>query len=136
MISTKKASSTKKSSKTTTTSGTVKTAKPVAAEKNGPRRSGAATEKPSAKRTMTRVTVKYDVGFPNQLFLRGEGPDLEWSWEEGIPLKNVAPDTWVWETRKSFGEASFKVLVNDEQFEHGENHKIAQGSSLEYTPSF
>lgn len=82
----------------------------------------------------TRITIKYDVGFANQLFIRGEGAGL--SWDKGSPLKNVKADEWVWETTNPFTEAKFKVLVNDKAYEKGENHSLRCGASLSYTPQF
>ncbi len=44
------------------------------------------------KKTLTRVIVQFDTGFPNSLFLRGEGiPGL--NWEKGVELKNLKPDS-------------------------------------------
>lgn len=82
----------------------------------------------------TTVIVKYDVGFNNSVYLRGEGADL--SWERGIMLKNTKADEWVWETNSSFTKCEFKVLINDRQYELGENHKLVCGTSFEYVPSF
>lgn len=82
----------------------------------------------------TKVVVKYDVGFNNVLYIRGEGADLNWS--KGTPLKNISNDEWVWETTKQFSECDFKVLINDEKYESGENHHLKCGTNVSYTPSF
>lgn len=82
----------------------------------------------------TRITVKYDVGFNNSLFLRGEGPGL--AWNKGIKLKNTKADEWVWETNQTFQGGEFKILINDTLFEQGENHKLMPGANVVYTPSF
>jgi hypothetical protein len=82
----------------------------------------------------TRLTIKYDAGFPNQIFIRGKGANL--SWEKGLLLKNAKPDEWVWETDAHFASCEFKVLINDRIYEIGENHQITAGSSLLYTPHF
>lgn len=86
------------------------------------------------KNQRTRVLVKYDVGFQNSMSIRGKGANLNWN--KGIPLKNVKPDEWVWETDASFNTCEFKVLINDTVFETGENHPISCGASLHYTPKF
>lgn len=86
------------------------------------------------KKTKTSITIKYDVGFSNALYIRGNGCDL--SWEKGKMLKNVSADEWVWETDKSFGQCEFKVLINDQVYENGENRRISCGSSVSYTPQF
>lgn len=82
----------------------------------------------------TRIIVKYDVGFTNAIYLRGEGANL--SWNKGIMLKNIKADEWLWETDTPFTKCEFKVLINDRQYELGENHKLQCGTSFEYTPSF
>ncbi|QLH35358.1 MAG: hypothetical protein HWD61_03700 [Parachlamydiaceae bacterium] len=53
-----------------------------------------------------------------------------------IDAKNVKADEWVWETNLSFNKCEFKVLINDRQYELGENHKLQCGTSFEYTPHF
>jgi hypothetical protein len=113
--------------------------------KNLEEKSTANTKKPSPSSTqtlssgpkktvITRIIIKYDSGFNNTLFLRGKGANL--SWEKGIPLKNFKSDEWVWETETSFTTCEFKVLINDNLYEIGENHLIACGTSLQYTPKF
>ena len=82
----------------------------------------------------TRVTVKYDVGFSNQLSIRGKGANL--NWEKGQPLKNVKPDEWIWETDVPFTQCEFKVLINDRVYENGDNHQLNTGSTIVYTPRF
>lgn len=89
---------------------------------------------PKKNQSKTKVTVKYDVGFSNQLYIRGKGANL--SWEKGIVLKNVKPDEWVWETDAHFSNCEFKVLINDKNFESGDNHYLIQGSTIVYTPHF
>jgi hypothetical protein len=82
----------------------------------------------------TRLTIKYNAGYPNQLFIRGKGANL--SWDKGQPLKNVKADEWVWETDNSFTNCEFKILINDHVYENGNNHQLNAGSSLVHTPSF
>ena len=87
-----------------------------------------------SKKEGTKVTIRYNVGFKNHLFIRGKGAGL--SWERGVQLKNVGADEWIWETSMPFSECEFKVLINDRQFEAGENHHLHNGGSLQYTPKF
>lgn len=82
----------------------------------------------------TRVTIKFDVGFPNQLYIRGKGANL--SWDKGQPLLNIKADEWLWETEAPFTQCEFKILINDRVYENGENHQIHSGSSIVYTPHF
>lgn len=88
----------------------------------------------NAKKGKTRVTVKYDVGFHNTLYIRGQGANL--NWERGIQMKNVKADEWVWESDNNFSQCEFKVLINDRVYENGPNHKIQNGNSIQYTPRF
>jgi hypothetical protein len=82
----------------------------------------------------TRVTVKYDVGYSNALTIRGKGANL--NWEKGQLLKNVKADEWVFETDTHFSQIEFKVLINDQLYERGENHLLNCGSNVAYTPKF
>jgi hypothetical protein len=82
----------------------------------------------------TRITVKYDIGFGNYLFLRGKGANL--CWDKGVVLKNARNDEWVWETDLPFSSCEFKVLVNDTTYEIGDNHTLTCGASIQYTPRF
>lgn len=82
----------------------------------------------------SRITIKYDVGFSNSLYIRGKGASL--SWDKGQPLKNSKPDEWVWETTAPFTTCEFKVLINDSEYEIGDNHLLTCGASVHYTPKF
>ncbi len=82
----------------------------------------------------TRITVHFDAGFPNELFIRGHGANL--SWDKGIRLKNVKHDEWVWETSRSFKQGEFKILINDTHFEIGDNHVVKSGTQIALTPNF
>ena len=82
----------------------------------------------------TRIIVRYDVGFHNTLYIRGKGAGL--TWERGIPMRNVKPDEWVWETDTAFPGGEFKVLINDRLYENGQNHLLQCGASIQYTPHF
>lgn len=82
----------------------------------------------------TQIKIRYNAGFPNNLFIRGQGAGL--SWEKGIPLKNIKEDEWIWETNEVFPSCQFKLLLNDLQYENGDNHEILCGSNLEIAPNF
>lgn len=88
-------------------------------------------KKPAQK---TKITVKYNTGYGNQLYIRGKGANL--NWDKGTPLKNVKADEWTWETEHPFGHCEFKVLINDRNYENGENHYVNQGANIVYTPHF
>lgn len=109
---------------------------PPAAKSAAPASSSRSTfAKTDAKKgPKTRIIVKYDSGFDNFISLRGKGADL--SWEKGIALKNIKPDEWVWESDLPFSTCEFKVLINDSQYELGDNHPLSCGASIQYTPRF
>ena len=86
------------------------------------------------KKSGARITVRYDVGYNNHLFIRGNGPGL--SWEKGVKLKNLGVDEWVWETELPTHNCEFKILINDQQYESGDNHCLHDGVAFQYTPRF
>ncbi len=83
---------------------------------------------------LTRVVVHFDVGYNNQLFIRGNGANL--SWNKGIMLHNTRHNEWVWETDATFKSCEFKILINDIQYEQGNNHILNSAKTIEYTPHF
>lgn len=91
-------------------------------------------KKNNLKKGKTKIIIKYDVGFNNALYIRGQGGDL--SWEQGKMMKNVGPDEWVWECEVPFKNCEFKVLINDQWYEVGDNHSLKCGGAIQYTPRF
>lgn len=83
----------------------------------------------------SKIIVKCDCGFSNNLFIRGEGI-ATLNWKKGIPLKNLKKDEWVFETDRPFVQAEFKILINDQKYEIGENHKLDSGSTVVCKPLF
>lgn len=81
-----------------------------------------------------KIIVKYDVGLSNNFYIRGSGAGL--SWQQGVLMKNIGPDEWEWEPSAAFTECEFKVLINDQWYEAGDNHKFASGAIFQYTPFF
>ena len=92
------------------------------------------TQQSFRKQEKSAIRIKCNVGYGNNLFIRGEGPGL--SWMQGVLLTNIAPDEWIWETSEPFDSCEFKVLVNDKDFEAGDNHKLPLGAIVQYTPCF
>lgn len=87
------------------------------------------------KAEKTRIIVHCDAGFSNTLYIRGEGtPDL--SWNKGKALKNVTNNVWEWECDSCFNKGSFKIVLNDSNFEVGENHPLSCGKTIDVTPNF
>ena len=83
---------------------------------------------------LTRITVRCDVGFENNVYIRGVGAGL--SWEKGVPLVNEGPDRWEWVFDQAFESCNFKVLVNDEHYESGFDRELECGDHVEYSPCF
>jgi hypothetical protein len=113
------------SNKTTTR----KTAAPPAAVTTAQARSLATAAEPPA----TTIEAKIDVGFGNNLFLRGQGANL--SWERGTPLTCVGPNTWRWSARVT-DDLTFKLLLNDRNWAVGENIVVRPGAQVEIAPKF
>jgi hypothetical protein len=127
-------SETPSNSKTNNNSNT-KSASPALQEKHD--LTTTSTQKSSSnagKNVKTRITVKYDVGFQNNLFIRGKGANL--SWDKGMQMKNLKNDEWIWETDAAFPNGEFKVLINDRTYETGHNHPLNCGATIQYTPHF
>ena len=91
------------------------------------------TETITTGRPVTTIEAKIDVGFGNQLFLRGEGAGL--SWEKGTPLKCVDPSTWQW-TAEASDQLKFKLLLNDSVWMSGADLVAAPGKRVEIKPAF
>ena len=88
---------------------------------------------PPARSASTIIEAKIDVGFGNQLFLRGQGSGL--SWDRGIPLECVDSKTW----RLTFPAEEkllFKLLLNDSVWAQGEDVVVTPGQRVEVTPAF
>ena len=77
---------------------------------------------------MKRIYVRHDVGFGNALFVKGTGPGMIDSnregWKIGIPMINDGtPDGWYFEVPENTPDFEYKVLVNNREWEGGENRK-------------
>jgi len=83
----------------------------------------------------TKIIARFDCGFPNSLFIRGEGVSTL-SWDKGAQMKNISPNEWMWESDRPCSTMQFKLLINDNCYEQGENHSIAYGQAIEFTPKF
>ncbi len=79
------------------------------------------------------IEAKIDVGFGNNLFVRGQGEGL--SWERGIPLENVDSKTWRLSVPAK-DKVQFKLLINDAVWCKGEDLVAAPGKKVEVTPAF
>ncbi len=94
----------------------------------------AATAAPAQPKAATTLSAKVDIGFGNMLYIRGEGPGLNWS--RGVPMDCVAADEWVWSTKSARSSFSCKVLINDEIWSTGDDFVVPPGERLVCYPSF
>ena len=119
---------------------TKKAAKKVAAKKApAPKKAApkAAAPKKVAKSkegAETSILAQVDVGFGNQLYVRGEGAGL--SWNKGVLLDNVSPYEWAFKTTKATGAIEFKFLLNDELWAEGSNLSVDPGTESVSAPVF
>ncbi len=86
------------------------------------------------KPTVTEVAARIDVGFGNQLFIRGQGNGL--SWDKGTPLLCRDDSTWVWSTPQAKGKITFKLLLNDQIWAQGPDLVVEAGAKTETVPQF
>jgi hypothetical protein len=91
------------------------------------------TRRTASPAPVTTIQAKIDVGFGNNLFVRGEGAGL--SWDHGVPLKCMDSQTWQW-TGKAQDRLTFKLLLNDQVWAKGEDIVVKPGQQVEVVPSF
>ena len=112
-----------------------KAAKKVVAKKAPAKKAVAPKAKTTAKKALkTSIIARVDVGFGNQLYVRGTGADL--SWEKGLQLENVSSYEWAFATTKAKSDVVFKFLINDELWAEGDNATVAKGGSSTSSPVF
>lgn len=108
-------------------SPTAITAKPKAVRKKP------ASPAKRAKKSAT-ILAKADIGFGNQMFIRGEGPGL--SWDHGALMECKDANQWHWSTEDAEESFAFKVLINDQLWAHGENDTVEPGQTKTIQPTF
>ena len=89
---------------------------------------------PSKQVVKTSIIARVDVGFGNQLYVRGTGADL--SWEKGLPLENVSSYEWAFATTNAKSDVTFKFLINDELWAEGDNIIVPKGATSISSPVF
>ena len=89
---------------------------------------------PTKKALKTSIIARVDVGFGNQLYIRGAGAGL--SWDKGLPLENVSAYEWAFATTKAKSDVTFKFLINDELWAEGDNVTVAEGATSISSPVF
>jgi hypothetical protein len=125
------------------TSSAGKTAKPVAPkvsvtnkETSAPAKTTAskATKKSLPLPNVTTIIATADIGWGNQLYLRGEGGGL--SWESGVPMTCNGADEWVWVSTSNDPIFQFKFILNDKFWSKGDNNSVPRGDTHKSAPSF
>ncbi len=110
-----------------------KGAKPAKAAAPKPARK-APLKKPAASATSTKITANIDVGFGNTLYLRGEGPGL--NWDRGLAMDCVADDEWTITLSDATVPIVFKFVLNDTTWSLGNDFTVEPGGSVAITPAF
>jgi hypothetical protein len=112
-----------------------KATKKVVAKKVPAKKAAAPKAKiPSKQVVKTSIIARVDVGFGNQLYIRGSGAGL--SWDKGLALVNVSSYEWAFASTQAKGDVTFKFLINDEIWAEGENITVAKGGSSISSPVF
>jgi hypothetical protein len=111
---------------------TVKKAARKAAAKKTAAKKATAPKPPQGN--VTTVVAKGDIGFGNELFIRGEGNGL--SWDEGKRMECVASDEWRFSCTDAPTGLAFKVLINDEIWAEGEDMTVPAGGTVVFEPAF
>jgi hypothetical protein len=91
--------------------------------------------KPSSPKSTSTTTIeaRIDVGFGNQLFVRGQGEGL--SWDRGVPLQCVDSQTWRLVVPAK-DKLQIKLLINDSVWAKGEDVVVTPGKRVELVPAF
>ncbi|MBS0605780.1 MAG: hypothetical protein JSR57_02410 [Verrucomicrobia bacterium] len=76
-----------------------------------------------------RIVVNYEGSENDKLYIRGTGPNM--SWGPGIELRKEGGQ-WIYESTEPFETFEFKLALNDQFWEAGENnHKVESGKPVE-----
>jgi hypothetical protein len=88
----------------------------------------------ATKPVVTAITAKIDVGFGNALYVRGEGPGLNWT--QGVPMTCIGDDAWSITLGESARGYTLKFLINDSVWSVGPDFNVASGQVVTYSPGF
>ncbi len=80
------------------------------------------------------IQIKYTAPEGRTPFVRGEGVGL--NWQSGTKMTQVGPDTWELRVQGFFESGSYKIVLDDRDWESGENHLMISGKTVEHTPQF
>ena len=80
----------------------------------------------------TEIHANVDVGFGNALYLRGEGPGI--NWERGVAMACLKDDLWAFTVAATARPIVFKLLINDETWCTGDDYVAAPGKKMSTAP--
>ncbi|MCW5547852.1 MAG: hypothetical protein KIT44_02720 [Opitutaceae bacterium] len=121
----------KKKTKTTTKALTPAT-KPAKTVKKTTTRT--AVKKAAPQVGVTMISALIDVGFGNTLYLRGDGPGL--NWDSGVPMDCIADDHWRITIAGVVRPMAFKFVLNDETWCAGDDYTVTPGGTVALKPEF
>ncbi|MBS0653465.1 MAG: hypothetical protein JSR39_08080 [Verrucomicrobia bacterium] len=75
-----------------------------------------------------RIVVNYEGNDGDKLYIRGTGPNM--SWGPGIELRKEGSQ-WIYESSEPFETFNFKLMLNDQLWETGDNHTVESGKPFE-----
>ncbi|MSU51909.1 MAG: hypothetical protein EXS41_00715 [Opitutaceae bacterium] len=75
-----------------------------------------------------------DIGFGNHLYVRGEGPGL--NWDHGVAMDCIDTGLWIATVKHATSPIAFKLLVNDLSWSTGDDFVVQPGQSVTVTPEF
>lgn len=82
----------------------------------------------------TIVFARIDIGFGNHLYIRGEGPGL--NWDHGVAMDCVTNGLWTATIKHAANAVVFKLLVNDISWNTGPDYVAEPGQSISVDPTF
>lgn len=87
-------------------------------------------------RNVTTIRVHYDVGWGNNIAIRGDEYPLSWS--SGRAARNIDSDTWEFEIERIPDNETFefKPLINDSTWSTGNNYTGTGGDVINIYPNF
>lgn len=89
-------------------------------------------ERPQGKRT--RLSIRGDASKGTDFMIHGTGPGM--TWQRGVDLKKIGDDLWIWETSRFFNNFEYKVVINNNLWECGPNHRVQYGQMEEVFTRF
>ena len=82
----------------------------------------------------TLIEANIDVGFGNTLYIRGEGPGL--NWDRGQTMECTKDDLWSFSIEAAAKPIVFKFLINDETWCNGDDYVVEPGNKITLVPTF